>query len=79
MTTPNPLLCGCRVVEVTDETTDHFRMFHFAVKQCPLHAAAPDLLAALKGMLDKTIDHRAAFAMARAAIAKAEQPTAKGE
>lgn len=49
--TPNPLPCGCRAEDETDESSPKGQLFRFVVKHCPLHAAAPDLLAALKGVV----------------------------
>ena len=95
MRTPNPLPCGCgakgtRVIDVLGEQ-DSWVDVH--VHHCPLHAAAADLLAALKDCADSEpcrYDHNdlcqehysrrpCRNEVARAAIAKAEPPTEKGE
>jgi hypothetical protein len=77
MHTPNPLPCGCQT-----KWTSPFEGSLYVV-HCPLHAAAADLLAALKDCLPH-IEALEGESMksaigdaARAAIAKAEPPTAR--
>jgi hypothetical protein len=88
MHTTNPLPCGCRASLSRDTLTAHG---NWHVKHCPLHAAAADLLTALKeirshGDDDNLCDHEHLWGccvhihkVAHAAIAKAEPPTVKGE
>ena len=76
-TIPTRLPCGCRIIPEATAT------WHYRVDFCPLHKAAPDLLAACKAMGRTHGMHGpcennscksccAAFDLARAAIAKAE-------
>ena len=76
MTTTNPLPCGCRA-SLSRESLMFPGVWH--VKQCPLHAAAADLLAACKAMRATMYSPKSEESiMADAAIAKAEPPTTKG-
>lgn len=82
---PNPLPCGCVVMgypELEAYGSDYELRMKYKdqhVKHCPLHAAAPDLLAACE-LLDliarngigALIDIMPAVEAARAALAKAE-------
>ena len=69
--TPGP--CGCTTITIECGYPVHPRIVY-----CAPHAAAPELLAALKSLLNGAStnwdhhDPQACFEMARAAIAKAE-------
>jgi len=62
--------CPCRIV---NESSSYGTGFRLTWEYCPLHAAAPELLEALKRVLDSVINERGpAIKAARTAIAKAE-------
>lgn len=78
--TPNPLPCGCAAALRRETLTVPA---HWHVRQCPLHAAAGEMLAALKSLraaVDNSVQRMpsslaAAFKSAGAAIAKAKGVT----
>jgi hypothetical protein len=58
--TPGPLSCGCKSVSVEVSTHGGIRHYVAEVHLCPLHKAAPELLAACKRawqILDERGDH----------------------
>ncbi len=72
------LLCGCRIVSGTETTNEGVCPDEVWIGQCPIHAAAPELLAALRAILKITDgtqpkDYPAALMVARAAIATATE------
>ena len=50
---PEQIKCTCRVEEPDEyvDARDTDAMEHFRVQHCPLHSAAPDMLAALKAVV----------------------------
>lgn len=71
MSAQNPMPCGCR--GELDLTYDDAQLIVrlARIRECPLHAAAPQLLAACKLALPELVNEEAANAV-RAAIADVE-------
>lgn len=62
--------CGCRVTPAGPDMRGDGRML-YEINYCPLHAAAPKMLTALKSVLWAEVVH-VDLTLVRAAIAKAE-------